>query len=198
MRQRLRQYKPPVCRAPGERHAHPNLVPAARHDLPRQHRRRRRRPSPTRAPADRAAGDLHGGGHARLLTALFLLLASALAGAGTTAQPGFDHRHAAWTALLERHVVAGATPGTANVRYAALAAEREALRAYLDTLAAVPAADYARWSKPQQLAFLINAYNAFTVELILTAYPNQAARVARSCCRSASGRKNPPVQIKSP
>lgn len=28
------------------------------------------------------------------------------------------------------------------------------------------------WSKPQQMAFLINAYNAFTVELILTKYPD--------------------------
>ena len=27
------------------------------------------------------------------------------------------------------------------------------------------------FSKPQQMAFLINAYNAFTVELILTRYP---------------------------
>ena len=43
---------------------------------------------------------------------------------------------------------------------------------YLDALSAVSEADYRRWSKPQQLAFLINAYNAYTVELILTRYPD--------------------------
>jgi len=46
------------------------------------------------------------------------------------------------------------------------------LKAYLDTLSAVSAARYGGWSRPQQLAFLINAYNAFTVELILTRYPD--------------------------
>jgi len=31
--------------------------------------------------------------------------------------------------------------------------------------------EFSTWSKPERLAFLINAYNAFTVELILTRYP---------------------------
>jgi hypothetical protein len=46
-----------------------------------------------------------------------------------------------------------------------------ALKAYLAQLSAVPAAAFDAFSKPQQMAFLINAYNAFTVELILTRYP---------------------------
>ena len=33
-------------------------------------------------------------------------------------------------------------------------------------------AEFDAWTKPQQQAFLINAYNAFTVELILTRYPD--------------------------
>jgi hypothetical protein len=32
--------------------------------------------------------------------------------------------------------------------------------------------EFDAWPKPQQMAFLINAYNAFTVELILTRYPD--------------------------
>jgi len=32
-------------------------------------------------------------------------------------------------------------------------------------------AEFERWNKDQQLAFLINAYNAFTIDLILTEYP---------------------------
>ncbi len=46
------------------------------------------------------------------------------------------------------------------------------LTAYLQSLSAVTPAQYAGWSKPQQYAFLANAYNAFTIEKILTRYPN--------------------------
>ena len=42
----------------------------------------------------------------------------------------------------------------------------------LDALSAVPRAEFDAWTQPQRMAFLINAYNAFTVELILTQYPN--------------------------
>lgn len=84
---------------------------------------------------------------------------------------GFDHRHGAWDALLKQHVVVAVGGNASTLRYAALQAQRPALKAYLDTLSAVSAASYGSWSRPQQLAFLINAYNAFTVELILTRYP---------------------------
>ena len=84
----------------------------------------------------------------------------------------FDHRHGAWDALLKQHVMVAASGNASTLRYAALQAQRPALKAYLDTLSAVSAASYGAWSRPQQLAFLINAYNAFTVELILTRYPD--------------------------
>lgn len=84
----------------------------------------------------------------------------------------FDHRHGAWDALLKQHVMVAAGGNASTLRYAALQAQRPALKAYLDTLSAVSAASYGGWSRPQQLAFLINAYNAFTVELILTRYPD--------------------------
>jgi hypothetical protein len=84
----------------------------------------------------------------------------------------FDHGHAAWDQLLRQHVAVAADGTSSAVRYAALQRERAALRAYLDTLTAVAPGEYAAWSKPQQLAFLINAYNAWTVELILTRYPD--------------------------
>jgi Protein of unknown function, DUF547 len=42
----------------------------------------------------------------------------------------------------------------------------------LDTLSAVPKAEFDAWPKPQRMAFLINAYNAFTVEVILTKWPD--------------------------
>ena len=69
-------------------------------------------------------------------------------------------------------MVPAAGGNASALRYAALKAQRPALQACLAAYSAVSPASYAGWSKPQQLAFLINAYNAFTVELILTRYPD--------------------------
>jgi hypothetical protein len=84
---------------------------------------------------------------------------------------GFDQSHAAWSALLKKHVVVLQGGKSSQVRYAAFAKDRTALKAYLDTLSGVKEAEFRNWSKPQRMAFLINAYNAFTVELILAHYP---------------------------
>jgi hypothetical protein len=84
----------------------------------------------------------------------------------------FDHSHAAWSILLKKHVLLLRDGQASQVRYAGFAGERAALKAYLDSLSGVSKAAYGGFSKPQQQAFLINAYNAFTVELILTKFPN--------------------------
>ncbi|MEZ5616600.1 MAG: DUF547 domain-containing protein [Rhodocyclaceae bacterium] len=97
-----------------------------------------------------------------------LTFACALAAAPALA---FDHDHAAFSALLARHVAVYADGNASAVRYAALSSERAALQAYLASLSAVAPGEYGDWSKPRQLAFLINAYNAFTLELVLTGYP---------------------------
>jgi len=105
------------------------------------------------------------------LCAQALALASLPHASGRAQAPGFDHSHAAWTALLRQHVVLLGGGQASQLRYAAMAVDRAALKAYLAQLSAVPAAAFDAFSKPQQMAFLINAYNAFTVELILTRYP---------------------------
>ncbi len=84
----------------------------------------------------------------------------------------FDHRHAAWSALLARHVLPQRGGQASAVRYAGMAAERASLKGVLDALSAVDDASFRAFTRPQQMAFLINAYNAFTVELILTKYPS--------------------------
>jgi Protein of unknown function, DUF547 len=84
----------------------------------------------------------------------------------------FDHTHGAWTALLRKHVRLLRGGQATQVHYAGFAAERPALKAYLDSLSAVPPAAFAAWPRAERQAFLINAYNAFTVELILTRYPD--------------------------
>jgi hypothetical protein len=109
-----------------------------------------------------------------MITRLLLLAAMLLAfpfAAQAQAGNAFDHQHRAWTTLLERHVHWNAAGTTTAVDYAGFARDRKALATYLETLAAVPDADYRRWSWPQRQAFLINAYNAATVELVLTRHP---------------------------
>ncbi len=84
----------------------------------------------------------------------------------------FDHAHGAWNALLKKHVVLIDGGKASQARYAGFAQDRAQLKAYLDSLAKVSEAEFKGWSKPQQMAFLINAYNAYTVEKILTRYPD--------------------------
>lgn len=101
----------------------------------------------------------------KTLTALLALLP-------TLAFAQFDHSHAAWNDQLAKNVVWVDDGHASQVRYAQFQRDRDQLKAYLDSLSAVTRAEFDGWTKPQQLAFLINAYNAFTVEKILTRYPN--------------------------
>jgi hypothetical protein len=96
-----------------------------------------------------------------LFCAALLLSASAFA---------FDH--SAFDALLKKHVVLIEGGKATKVNYANFAKDRAQLKTYLDALSKVSPAEYKGWSKNEQLAFLINAYNAYTVELILTKYPD--------------------------
>jgi hypothetical protein len=88
----------------------------------------------------------------------------------------FDHSHAAFTALLKKHVVVLEGGKASQVNYVALGKERAALKSYLDSLSAVADADFKKWSKAQQMAFLINAYNGYTLELILQNYPTKSIK----------------------
>lgn len=77
----------------------------------------------------------------------------------------FDHSHQRFTAVLQQFVKDGL------VDYSGLKADRGELDAYLKGLAAVPLKRFQTWSRSQQLAFLINLYNAQTLKLILDNYP---------------------------
>jgi len=76
-----------------------------------------------------------------------------------------DHTHAAFTNILSKHVK------SELVDYASLKKNPAPLNAYLDTLAAVPESAFNKWDKNQQMAFLINLYNAATLKLIIDHYP---------------------------
>ena len=101
-----------------------------------------------------------------------LLAAATIAPLGAHAQAPFDHGYTAWDALLKKHVRWLPDGKQSRVNYRGFAADRATLKAVLDSMSAVPRASFDGWSRPQQMAFLINAYNAFTVELILTKYPD--------------------------
>lgn len=85
----------------------------------------------------------------------------------------FDH--SAWDGLLKKNVTVLRNGQASEVNYAGMAAERKTLDAYLARVAALPQAEFEHWTRPAQLAFLINAYNASTVALVLSAYPNLAS-----------------------
>lgn len=72
--------------------------------------------------------------------------------------------HAKWTELLKKHVdIEG------HVNYKGFKEDEKSLDEYLAVLSSNhPQAD---WDKNDQLAFWINAYNAFTVKLIVKNYP---------------------------
>jgi hypothetical protein len=86
--------------------------------------------------------------------------------------PCHAFEHAAWDALLKKHVVVVDEGKSSRVRYAGMAQDRPALQGYLAALSAVQPAEFDAWPREAQVAFLINAYNAFTVEKVLTRYPN--------------------------
>jgi len=100
----------------------------------------------------------------RILLALAALAVSASALA-------FDHGHKAWGELLRRHVRYASDGNASRVDYAGFAKDRAALGAVLADYQKVARGEFGGWTKPQQQAFLINAYNAFTVEKVLTRYP---------------------------
>ncbi len=104
----------------------------------------------------------------RLSRVLVLMLICAMP--ALAADPTFSHD--AWNALLKQHVQWNATGTATKTDYAAFKRNRTALKIYLDTLSAVPKARFDQWDSASQRAFLINVYNAYTVELILTEYPD--------------------------
>ncbi|MBI5362561.1 MAG: DUF547 domain-containing protein [Planctomycetes bacterium] len=106
------------------------------------------------------------------LYACYALLLAAPA-AASTVEPAalvaplfeFDHTHAAWKAVLDGRVTAG------RFEYVALVKDRSQLDAYLALLTGVDQPEFAKWKKQEQLAFWINAYNAYTLRRVLESYP---------------------------
>ena len=103
--------------------------------------------------------------------AVSLLLCAAVSSSVLTAQqftpaPGSELLHRPFDQILDVNVRDGL------VYYRALKASRGSLDRYVASLN-VPAATYQGWSKGQQMAFWVNAYNAFVLQLVVNHYPLQ-------------------------
>jgi len=121
-----------------------------------------------------------------LLSTLASRLVSSTMGALLLAMPVVAHAeaslHEAFSVMLEKYVVpinpvttrdGVEIKGTSTeVNYAGFKSSQTELTAYLKSLSTVSQETFNQWDKNTQLAFLINAYNAYTIDLILTRYPD--------------------------
>jgi Protein of unknown function, DUF547 len=78
----------------------------------------------------------------------------------------FDQSHGVFNGLLKEYVHAAGM-----VDYKGLAQKRATLDGYLASLQAVTSKMLNSWTPAEQQAFWINAYNGFTLQLILDNYP---------------------------
>lgn len=103
-----------------------------------------------------------------LFTLSFLLLScqSSTLGLAGTSPPS----HAIWDQLVKTHVKADGM-----VDYKGFIKDKAKLEQYTKMISE-NAPDRKTWSKDQQLAYWINAYNAFTVKLIVDNYPVNSIR----------------------
>lgn len=109
----------------------------------------------------------------RIIAIVLLLLGlnSPVHAVSAGAAPAYDPTHAAWTQLLAAHVQWNAAGTATSVDYDGFKRDAGALREYLRSLSSVTPAQFERFGHDEREAFLINAYNAATVQLVLTRYP---------------------------
>lgn len=86
----------------------------------------------------------------------------------------FDHAHANWNEALKTFVIK--RNSQSRVRYEALRANPKGLQQYLNEIGSISESEFQGYSETQRIAFLINAYNAYTVALIANNYPTQSIK----------------------
>ncbi len=98
---------------------------------------------------------------ATFVAAMAAMSPARAASAGTNTVPSTD----SFAGVLTKHL-------TNNlVRYAALKADSRGLDEFLDSAAAVSRKQFDAWPQSDQIAFLINVYNAATLKLVTDNYP---------------------------
>jgi Protein of unknown function, DUF547 len=108
----------------------------------------------------------------KFIAIFFIAVLAIFTTASAVFAQSFDHNYAVYEAQLKKHVKWLPDNKQSRVNYKGFAADRAELTKTLDAFSAVTPTQFATFSKEQQMAFLINAYNAFTIELILSKYPD--------------------------
>lgn len=104
-----------------------------------------------------------------LLSCVALISTLLLASAAATST-AFDHTHGAWGAVLGRYLTTTGKQSTLD--YLGLSEDGIAeVEAYLNQLSKVDDKTFQKFTRDEKLAFLLNAYNAATVRLVVQHYP---------------------------
>ena len=100
-----------------------------------------------------------------LLVLAFVVATPVISSAQKTNADAFDHSYLAYENVLREHVVG------ARVDYSKLLSNRAALDAVVEEIGAATMPQLERWTEDQQIAYWLNAYNAFTLQAIVDHYP---------------------------
>jgi len=82
---------------------------------------------------------------------------------------GFDHSYKEWGAFLKTHVSYSGLGS--RVDYTLLRQHPAQLDLLLYNFSETPKKEFDQFSRDQQIAFLINGYNAYSIKLVLERYP---------------------------
>ena len=96
----------------------------------------------------------------RRFSQLLLLAFSFLA---TSITHAFDHTHSQFDSLLKKHVTWDEGGHNSRVNYFGFKEDQEIMKQYLEAIAAVSKNEFESFNMEEQLVFLINTYNAYTI-----------------------------------
>ena len=101
----------------------------------------------------------------KILPLLFFIIVFTISGDTFSSEKNFDHHYKNYGLILNDHVDNG------RVDYGKLKTNSNALNLVLVEFAAVSSEQFRGWDQNKQLAYLINLYNAATLDLIIDNYP---------------------------
>jgi len=104
-----------------------------------------------------------------LITAALFLLSSAHA---------FDHQHTKWNKVLQSYTKK--VDNQVLVNYKELKSNAQTLNKYLKTLENLNKEEFKSFSTKEKLSFWINAYNAYTLKIVIDHYPVKSIKDIKS------------------
>src|SRR5262245_50813357 len=103
----------------------------------------------------------------RFMNSFWLLILILL----TSSVHAFVHQYHDYGAILKTYMKNGL------VDYASLQKNRDGIDRFVKQIAAVKAEEYQSWSREQQLAFWINTYNGWFLQIVIDRYPIRGSRI---------------------